>query len=536
MSDGSLPAQTGSPNFLPSTEIPATPAVSGSNPTLPSSEAPTGALTSDTTNQKISDALSGEIGNNVDRILKLRDELTTPVKLNFANLSGNAVSILLFLLPANKKSLFGNDRLKVRQLPFLSMLAMGSVMLTDGDLAGSLQSLWGQVAKSAEQNVLGAVSAFRDDLGNMVNQLETIGAASFNAEGLARAMAALEAAKATGTVNQDTFLIQVGEICNSLGGQSRALFELELLLSQLSAAATDLTLMARLPVDLLSSAENALASAQDLANGKLSQAVFQEGYNNVFKDLGRLSSLKNVSFGGPCGPNAVAELSALRAACQLADEAGHFIADENLSISEFVKSAVVSLSSQDMIALAERARNFVAPDIDEINLNIQRALQDALAGAACGGGSSELAQSTAFKIGRELTKITTTVSAIATIYASTKAMSQAFEAGVAMMQQLGVSSAVDSVIKGDLSKFFDSDGVQLDGELRMKILVKAVDDCAKKQPDKRVQATLRRLSDRIKAGAYRKSYMKTSASVAKRTSKLAREITTLRDSALARGG
>lgn len=533
-----LPGPSGD-TWLPSTTPQQSAAVSGSNPQTQASDAPTQGLTSQTENQALAGAVFGngtqDPCDSITRVIDIRKRLITPILLDFGLLGDKPIAILISMLPENVRSIVGNGRLRIKGMPFLSSVVMGVVMLRDGELGENLRALWGATATAAAENVLASADAFKSDLENVVSRLGTIAAVSMNNDGLNEALGALRDAKAHGVATPEIFSAQLGQICSSLGRQSRAMFELDILMGNLSAAATDLTLLAELPISMISSAENAILSSGQLADANISKLIFNEIDGNLNKDIDRLNGLNNITFGGPCGANAVKELSILRNACSLADDTTRFLSQNSLSIEELVKSAAVSMASRDMYELAERARNLIAPDLQAINLRIQKALNEALAAAQCGGGSAELANTTAAKVGREILQITTAVSAVATVYATARAMSQTFEAGLAMMQQFSGASNLNMVLMGDIAGFLNKKDDSLDAPMRMKIVIQALDECAKKQENPKVKRALENIAKKMRAQSAGQAAMQTAAGIARATQTAALERTELADKIAVKG-
>jgi hypothetical protein len=199
-----------------------------------------------------------------------------------------------------------------------------------------------------------------------------------------------------------------------------------------------------------------LVTAKKLAPYGVNQQFSDAGTAGVEFNLQQLEGLKNhpPAFFDPGGPDAIKSAAILRQACASVET---FYSANGFGTSdwkEVTKTFADTVTTGGIAQIAETTSNFKNFSSDDIILNTQSQINTFLASAMRDGGSTNLATGFNEGFSTAIGAAATGLQTVETLYAATEEMTQTFRNTIAIMEQFGSSSAIESVLGGNLDLLF----------------------------------------------------------------------------------
>lgn len=418
---------------------------------------------------------------------KAQSELLSPasiVKLILEGLAG----------AAGMSSFLSNDSLLPSDVPFASVIASAANMLVDKAvdettgkakfaISGNLQHIWGAVSKEAHEDVIAKIEVMQDDLKNLKIAIENIPVVAVNEPGIDNAKRALKAFLNLPVENQtDATAIKddVEQICNAYGIASRALFQALDAAAAFRASVQDLSDILQTPADILSSSGNIMRDRANVSQSSFNLAFKNSGVEDLQLFLSQINGVSNIDVRGPNSSDPLGELSVIRGACELidnfyngSDTGGQGAINWNQVFTDFGDA----LALDGMADLSSRAGDFAAIEVSKITDPINAAIDEAIVAAFQNGGSQEISNTMASKIGTQLGQALTAAATVATVYATSKKATDAFLKSISIMHDLNGSSAVKTLLSGNILDFFSQNKASL---LGLTLEIAGLRECSKK--------------------------------------------------------
>lgn len=389
--------------------------------------------------------------------LEQLDKLETVGKYNPDRLKGFMSFLISQLVSPQIGGLINNQTLLPEQLPFIGAVSGASTMLMDPAAGQNLQGFWSSVATSATGSFSGVSADVTSGSQGFQSLLAGMGQGQLDAGAINHASDQMNRFL-TGQIpsgNPSEIRDSLEGICRSMGPTSRKLFDTYEAGGALKSLVFQTVPPLQTAASILPAAANSISSIGLIGGTHVSTSVGGNGFGTLLQDLQRINGAANATLFDPCHPNGIQTLSVLSASCQAIDlfysQSGSGSVDWKDLGNQFA-SAVATDAMRD---LAFRASGFPAINPNSVSDTCIGLIDQFMSIGLCQGGSDNLATEFGNGLSRTLLQGGSILSAVNSIYASPSGISDPANTAIAIMQNTGAVSSINSMLGGNLDQLFN---------------------------------------------------------------------------------